>query len=227
MDEQKQLIGVDYSIASQDLIEILLEDVSEPEIFGEIARANVNRPEILQILYAHSGTPEDIRIYVSGILQLPVQAVTAVVEAEDEQIRHMKAQSLTTKIQTLNVSERIKLAMKGGREIRGILIRDANKQVMVAVLENQKITETEIENIARNRSTPDEILRMISKNREWMKSYSIVNAMVNNPKTPPGISVGLVTTLKTKDIVVLERNKNVPELVRSAAKRALIMRKPK
>jgi hypothetical protein len=141
--------------------------------------------------------------------------------------REIRTQSILQKIQTLSVSERLQLAMKGGKEIRGILIKDTNKEVMLGVLDNQKITDTEIEMIARSRSISDEALRRIAKNREWLKNYAIVFALVTNPKTPPGISVGLVGNLKTKDLVILEKNKNVPDVVRSAGKRLLSARKPK
>lgn len=131
---------------------------------------------------------------------------------------------LLLKIQKLGVSERIKLAMRCGAEERTILIKDANKQVMLAVLENPKITDTEIEAIAHNRTAPEEALRTISKNREWMKNYSIQLALIRNPKTPPGVSIRFVGNLKKRDLKLLELNRGVPEVVRAAAKKALRMK---
>jgi hypothetical protein len=48
---------------------------------------------------------------------------------------------------------------------------------------------------------------------------------VTNPKTPPGISVVLVNELKTRDLAILEKNKNVIEGVRATAKKILRARK--
>jgi hypothetical protein len=225
LEEPKILIGLDFSVASKEVIEILIDDASDPALFQEIARTNTNRPEILRLLYEHPDTPEDVRSSISGLLHLPAPSSTEV--ARTERPKAVRAQSILQKIQTLSVSERLQLAMKGGREIRGILIKDTNKEVMLGVLDNQKITDTEIEMIARSRSISDEALRRIAKNRDWLKKYAIVFALVTNPKTPPGISVGLVGDLKTKDLVILEKNKNVPEVVRSAGKRLLTVRKPK
>lgn len=225
MEEPKILIGLDLSIASQEVIEVLIEDTSEPGIFDEIAKANVKRPEILKLLIEHPDTPDDVKKFISGILHLPVKPPKEIVRAE--KTREMRAQSVLQKIQKLNVSERIQLALRGGREIRSILVKDTNKEVMLSVLENQKITESEIEMIARSRSVPEETLRRISKNREWMKNYAVVLALVTNPKTPPGISVTLVSNLKTRDLVILEKNKNVAEVVRSATKKLLLWRKPR
>jgi hypothetical protein len=224
MEESRILIGLDYSVASAEVIELLIDDASDPGIFAEIARTNQNRPEILQLLYDHPDTPEDVRSEISVHINLPALKSTEVARAERP--KEARVRNINQKIQTLSVGERLQLALKGGREIRSILIKDTNKEVMLSVIDNQKITESEIELIARSRSVPDEALRRISKNREWLKNYAIAHALATNPKTPPGISVTLVSSLKVKDLVILEKNKNVPEVVRSAAKRLLSVRKP-
>ncbi len=224
-DEPQVLIGLDYSVASKDVIEVLIEDPDDPEIFQEIAQANTHRPEILLMLHEHPDTPHEVQNLIAGHLQLPAKAAREL--AHTEKPKEARVQNILQKIQTLTVSERVQLAMKGSREVRGILIKDTNKEVMLSVLANQKITDTEIELIARNRSINEEALRRIAKNREWLKSYAVVHALVTNPKTPPGISVGLVGDLKTKDLIILERNKNVPEIIRGSAKRLLSARKPR
>jgi len=225
MEDPKILIGLDLSVASRDVIEVLIEDVAEPAVFDEVARANQGRPEILELLLHHPNTPEEVKNYISGILQLPVKPQEKTVD--EHRRKQARPQNLLQKIQTLSVGERLKLALKGGREIRSILLKDSNKQVMLGVLDNQKITESEIELIAKSRQVPEEALRTISKNREWLKNYSIAFALVTNPKTPPGIAVTLISGLKIKDLLLLDKNKNVPELIRSAAKRVIAARKPK
>jgi pentose-5-phosphate-3-epimerase len=122
-------------------------------------------------------------------------------------------------IQRLTVSEKIKFAMRGNNEVRGVLARDTNKLVVLAVLDNPKITESEIEALARNRSIMEEALRTISKNREWMRNYNIQHALVLNPKTPVAISLKLVPGLKKKDMQLLEKNKNVSDALRNMARK--------
>ena len=225
MDEPKILIGLDFSMASREVIELLLDDVEDPALFQEIARTNAGRPEILQLLYEHEDTPEDVRGSIAGLLHVPAKAPAAVVCRKKSQ--EAGAQNIMSRIQSLGVGERIQLALKGGREIRSILVKDTNKEVMLSVLDNQKITDTEIEMIARSRSIPDEALRRIAKNREWLKNYAVMHALVTNPKTPPGISVGMVGDLRLKDLVILEKNKNVSDMIRSVAKKLLTARRPK
>lgn len=224
MEEPKIQISLDLSIASQPVIEVLLEDTSDPGIFDEIAKANQNRPEILKLLLEHPDTSEDLKKSISGALYLPAKVPAEIVRTEKKPERRFE--NMLQKIQKLKVSEKIQLALRGGREIRTILIKDTNKEVMMCVLENQKITESEIEMIARSRSVPDETLRKISKNREWMKKYAIILALVTNPKTPPGISITFVSNLKIRDLTILEKNKNVSEVVRQTSQKLLKSRRP-
>jgi hypothetical protein len=225
MDEPAILLGLDYSVASKEVIEVLIESADDAGIFQEIARTNTNRPEILQLLYEHPDTPDDVRRLILKSLHVPARTDNNV--AKMEKPKEVRVQNILQKIQMLSVSERVQLAMKGSREVRAILIKDTNKEVMLSVLDNQKITDSEIELIARSRSIPDEALRRISKNREWLKCYAVVHALVTNPKTPPGISMGLIGEIRTKDLIILEKNKNVPDAIRGATKRLLHARRPK
>jgi Asp-tRNA(Asn)/Glu-tRNA(Gln) amidotransferase B subunit len=125
----------------------------------------------------------------------------------------------------LTVGEKIALALRGGREVRSILCKDSNKEVVLSVIKNPKVTDSEAELIAHSRNIPEEALRIISKNREWMKNYNVVLALVNNPKTPTGIAMNLVPGLKKKDLATLEKNKNVPEAVRVIAKKLVSAKK--
>lgn len=223
MEDEKILIGIDLSTASKEVIELLIEDASDSSIVEEIARTNMNRPEILVLLLENPDTPEEVRQQVANAMNVPVKQPSEIVKVKKPP--EFRAQGILQRIQKLSVSERIHLALRGGKEIRAILLRDPNKEVVLTVLQNPKITENEIELAARSRSISDEVLRKITKKKEWMKNYGIILALVTNPKTPPGIAVTLVNELKTKDLALLEKNRNVIEGVRATAKKLLRARK--
>ncbi len=220
MTEETKLLGLDLSVASEQVIEVLIEDAPGPELFMEILSSNTNRPDVLRMLVNSPNVPSEIKGEASKHLNLPVKPVEKPKQAEEE-----RKIGLLQKIEKLSVGERIALALRGGQEIRSILLKDSNKEVVLTVLKNPKITETEVELVAHSRNVPEDALRAIHKSREWLKNYSIILALVNNPKTPPGIAITLVTSLRTKDIAILEKNKNVSEAVRSIAKKLLHVRK--
>lgn len=222
MEEQK-LLELDLSSSPREVIELLIEDVSDPSVFEEIAKANMNRPEILKLLLDTPSTPESVRKQAAEVLQVPARPIREIEKVKKPP--EMRSQTIYQKIQGLTFSDKRLLALRGGRDVRSVLIKDPNKEVSLTVLENPKITETEVELIAKSRSSSDEAIRKIIKKREWMKNYSIILAIVSNPKTPAGIGISLLSGLKTKDLASLERNKNIPEAIRSSAKTLLRGRK--
>jgi regulator of extracellular matrix RemA (YlzA/DUF370 family) len=127
--------------------------------------------------------------------------------------------SLIRRIMFMNTKDRMKLAMKGDREARGILIRDSNKVVCSAVVKNPRITEQEIENIAGMRTVADEVLRIIALNRSWIRSYVIIHNLARNPRTPIPTAMNILPRIRTKDLQQLAQNRNVSEGVRRQAYR--------
>ena len=122
--------------------------------------------------------------------------------------------SLIRRIMFMNTKDRMKLAMKGDREARGILIRDSNRVVCSAVVKNPRITEQEIENIAGMRTVADDVLRIIALNRAWIRSYVIIHNLAKNPRTPIPTAMNILPRIRTKDLQQLAQNRNVSEAVR-------------
>jgi hypothetical protein len=127
--------------------------------------------------------------------------------------------SLIRRIMFMNARDRMKLAMKGDREARGILIRDSNRVVATAVIQNPRVTDQEVENMASMRTVAGEVLRLISMNRNWARSYSIIHNLVRNPRTPVPTVISTLPRIRTKDLKNLSQNRNVSEMVRRQALR--------
>ena len=87
------------------------------------------------------------------------------------------------------------------------------------MLASPKLTEVEIENFARMQNVSEEVLRIIGSSRAWVKSYNIVAALVKNARTPPSVSLPLLSRLNERDVKGLIVNRNLPESVRLAARK--------
>ena len=129
--------------------------------------------------------------------------------------------SALQKIAAMSPAQRLALAMKGTREERAILIRDPNKIVAAAVLSSPKLTESEVEGIAKMANVSEEVLRTIGHARGWTKNYAIVAALTKNAKTPVAVSLTLLARLHEKEVKILASNRNIPEVVRLAARTRL------
>ena len=127
--------------------------------------------------------------------------------------------SLIRRIMFMSTRDRMKLAMKGDREARSILIRDSNKLVSSGVINNPRINDHEVENISAMRTVSDEVLRLIALNRTWARSYSIIHNLARNPRTPIPTVVNILPRIRTKDLLALTQNRNISETVRRQALR--------
>ncbi len=130
-----------------------------------------------------------------------------------------KRLSFSQRIMKMNIAEKIKLATKGNKEARAILIRDSNKLVSVAVIRSPGLTDGEVLLQAGNKTAQDDVLRIIYSDREWTKKYTVKLALVKNPKVPQAIGMKLMSTLRESDIKTLARDKNVPNIIQMMAKK--------
>lgn len=147
--------------------------------------------------------------------------VQRVLESERLETGEVNAErvSLIRRIMFMSTKDRMKLAMKGDREARSILIRDSNKVVCSAVINNPRISEQEVENIAAMRTVSDEVLRLIALNRAWARSYPIIHNLARNSRTPIPTAMNILPRIRTKDLLNLSQNRNVSEAVRRQAYR--------
>lgn len=132
--------------------------------------------------------------------------------------------SLLDQIKKMNVGQRIQLARKGGIAERRILIRDTDRDVALTVLENPKITESEIEVIAGMREVSEDVLRAIAARKEWINNYNILVRLIKNPKTPVDISLNYLNRLNKKDLDFLQKSRAIPQVVRNASRQILLQR---
>lgn len=125
--------------------------------------------------------------------------------------------STLQKIARLSVGERVKLAMKGNKDERFILIRDGSKVVSLAVLESPKLSDSEAEMFASMKNVQEIVLRTMVTKRKFMKNYAIIRALANNPRTPLDVGLPLLPHLIAMDLKHLSMNKNISDTLRKVA----------
>jgi len=241
------LLTLNYSSASFEVIKMIVEDKStDPMILDGIIRAYYNNSNVVEAALRNSNLlPHTIKFLLAnsnkeihqlvisikekGLTPYVSQKELTALEREDEtesfDETSVKYLNIFQQIQKMSVSEKIQLALKGNKEARNILIKDANKKVALTVLESPKMTEQEIEMIAQSKNVSEDVLREIASKRDWLKNYSVVKSLVNNSKTPVGISLSHLNHLKEKDLNDLAKNKNISETIRTSANRLAILRK--
>jgi hypothetical protein len=170
------------------------------------------------------GDPEDLAALAEAIEQGRDTIALPEALVEERPPEQRPAKNLQAEIQSMAVGERLKLALKGNRDARTLLIRDANRIVQRFVLLNPRITDEEVLGLAKNRSIDRELLDQICRKKEWVSNYQVRLALATNPKTPLGIAARFVPTLLPRDLRVLAKSKNVPSAICGMARRLVLER---
>lgn len=142
------------------------------------------------------------------------------VEEEQEE----RGKSLLTQIQNLPIPQKVRLALLGNETVRSLLIKDGVRVVYLSVLKSPRLTEKEIIKFAQNKSLNEEVIRIISANKDWTKLYAVRAALVTNPKTPPIQAMQFLKTLNTRDIKNIANSKEVPGYIVRTARQTLAQR---
>ncbi len=137
-----------------------------------------------------------------------------------------RKKNLLLMIKELPAGQRLALAKKGSKDVRMILVWDSNELVALEAASSPRNTEAEILAIAMMRDISDKVLRYIAGSRVHRQNRQIVMALLHNPRTPVGVSLGLgIGSLSDRELTDLAKNRNTPGAVSRAAQQILDHRK--
>lgn len=152
------------------------------------------------------------------------------IEVIDEDIEFMEDEPVVSddrhltfaqRILTMSVADKVKLATLGSREERLYLITEKIRLITNAVIKSPKTTEDDIEAISKMKNVIDDVLRDIGNKREYTKNPTIRRNLLENPRTPIGVSLNLIKYVTDKELNELAKNKNIPDALRKTAKRVI------
>jgi len=187
----------------QSLLDNLDRFISDPQLVIAVANCPGATPEQRELLS---------NMEKGAVVSAEMAEAAAEIEPDP-----VKRETLMQRVTHMNVVQRLTLALKGGKSERMLLIKDPNKLVQRCVLQSPRLTDSEVEAFASMTNLTGEILRAIALTRLFMKNYSVVRNLINNPKTPLDVSLHLFPRLTASDLVKLTANKNVPETLRTSA----------
>jgi hypothetical protein len=210
----------------QQLRHLLGPEASEPPDPESEAAHDTWKQEHVAEIEAEEGTPFELTGSPDEAVEVPV--VPAVEKAEPvvtvaapqskpAPLSSSLKVSTVVRLSRMNVAQRVKRGFLGDKEERAILIRDSARIVQNAVLASPKLSEPEVETFAAAKNVSENVLREISRNRRFIKSYAVVRNLTTNPRSPLDVSLALVKNLLVTDLKQLQSNKNVPDTLRKVA----------
>ncbi|MGA1823209.1 MAG: hypothetical protein ACMUIP_01005 [bacterium] len=205
---------------------ILMDDPDE-EIKEAARKALISLPE--SVLYP-ALADKSIHPHVLDFFFCPEPAfIKEIYDASNNEKKsiHKKGENLDLwrQVADMTIGQKIVLAQTGNKEARTLLMRESNKTILRALVNNGRITEAEVLLLANSRSVDEDILRTIASNREWVKDYKMKLALIRNPKCPIEASRQILLYLHKNDLQEIARSKDIPSVISEHA-RKLYARKP-
>jgi hypothetical protein len=198
-----------YKEASQAILNELIPEPSEEETFDDVLFREVEATA--QSLHLGDTVDDDTH------------------ERDDEGNERLRDQfvPLHYAISQMTVTQKIRRAILGSAAERMLLVRDSNRLVAAAAASSPQMTENDAARVAACRNVSDDVLRIISQNRSFTRSYQVKLNLITNPKTPFTFTARMVPHLRDNDLRTLAKSKNVPSAVQTAARQQLIRKQTK
>lgn len=143
-----------------------------------------------------------------GLLQLAQDPKTP------PMVRKMTERRLLLKLPKLTLGERIGLARRTHRALYGPLAATADAQVMVALLENPRLTESDVVEILNSNNPQPIVFTAVLRSPRWAPRRGIRVAMARNRSTPLPVALSAVAELGPGELKALAKDPGLPEEVR-------------
>ncbi|MGA1868039.1 MAG: hypothetical protein ACMUJM_05760 [bacterium] len=193
----------------------ILMDDPEEEIKEEALNA---LSSLLDTVLKPALADQSVHPYIIDFFSIPNQELvketpSAQNEGEKENLE------LWREVKNMTIGQKMVLAQNGNKEARSLLIRESNKMILRGLINNGRITASEVLMLANSRSVDENIIRTIASNREWMKDYKMQLAVIRNPKCPLETSRRLILLLHKNDLRDISKSKDLPSALVTIAKK--------
>ncbi len=138
--------------------------------------------------------------------------------------RRMAERKLLLRLPKLTLGEKINLARRAHRALFSAVVGGGEEQVLGALLDNPRLTETDVVELLNRSNTPHALFTAILRNRRWAPRRGVRKAIVRNRHTPLPVALSALADMGRLELRALADDPAVPESVRRNAE-ALISRR--
>ena len=144
-------------------------------------------------------------------------------EIDDEGQEKVKPKvvPLYARMAEMTVSQKVRCATLGTAAERLLCVRDPNRLVAAAAAKSPLLKEPEAVQISASRAVSEDVLRLISMNKDFTRNYQIKLNLVSNPRTPFTFASRLVPMLRESELKMLSKSKNVTGAISSSVRQQL------
>jgi hypothetical protein len=125
-------------------------------------------------------------------------------------------------LKEIPIGARKSLARKPDFKLMQRIAKDQDHRVIEHLLNNPRMTESEVIKIGSTRPTSPKVLAVISQHRRWINRYRVKKTIVFNPYAPLSLALRLLTYLSVPDLELLCNMAEVNEVILAEAQKLLL-----
>ena len=133
-------------------------------------------------------------------------------------VRRHAERKLVSQLFSMALGEKIALARRAHRALFRALAASGDEQILVAILNNPRLTENDILVILNTVDVPAGFLAELARHSRWGTYRGVRRAVVGLESTPLPLALSLLVQMSVGDLRKVVGGKNVPRKVRHAAR---------
>ena len=174
--------------------------------------------EIRREAVAHPATPRVLALEWVGSLYWPDLARIGRDPRENPAVRRAADLALVERLPGMAVGERTALARSGGPGVIAHLRLDPTPRVVVALLDNPRLTEGLLMPLLASERAVPGCLAAVAASRRWGARPAVRAALARNPKTPLATVLALLPALRKAELAAIAIDPRLAEAVRQRAR---------
>ncbi len=198
-----------HPFLSTEVIKVLLED-----------RDVVGSYEVRRELAGHPKTPDAPAMRLVATLYWRDLARLSAESRIRPTVRRAAERRLADRLPGLAAGEKVAIARRCGPGLVARIGQDPNPRVIVALLENPRLTEGVLLQLVSRDSARPELLALVARDRRWGVRYRLRVPICRNPNTPVATALTLLPALRKLDLRAVADD---PRLARAVRQRANLL----
>lgn len=180
-------------LTRRDLHGNVLEDLSKNQNVMKHRR-------VIVAIVSHPKTPRYVSLPITRRLYTFELLKIALLPPVPTDVKMIAEDAIINRLETISSGERLALAKQGSTRIAAAILADPEERVMLAALNNARLTEPNVVAALMRDDVPEHLVRAAATHPKWSLRTEVQVAILRNPHTPLACAIELASKLSSKTL---------------------------
>src|SRR5271154_4906646 len=210
-------VAASQSLSEESALALLQRADLQPELIEKLSKSSVatKSRKVRLAIVRHPKAPRYVSLAAMRHLFTFDLMQVALTPAVVGDLKIAAEEMLIHRLETISAGENLSLARRASGRVAGELLLDAESRIVVAALENPRLTESLVTKaLLRNESSPA-LVRTVCAHSKWSLRREIRIALLRNEHTPLEHAIEFAKSLPNDVVTEILQNSKLPEKLKS------------